>query len=166
MTTSKKNKKPNNTVKDTTPKQTKIKETQPDVGIKSATKKPNKKNTKKNSDVIPESKIKKYLKFLNNFTSACGMADWKIILVGKYQHDLGDSLARTGFDPMEKEAEISLSAELKGCPDKKVFNILLHELIHTRLGYMNYMIEDATNIHEEMFVNDITRGFELFTEFK
>jgi hypothetical protein len=115
---------------------------------------------------IPAKKVKKYVKFLEEYKCACGLDNWELSLYTKYCTDMGTNLAHTDYNPLEKEAQISLSKELKEFDEKKVLNILLHELIHTRVGYMQAMTENVISLHEEMLVNDLTKGFELLTGFE
>lgn len=128
--------------------------------------KKNKTKPKKTEDDIPQTKVKKYLKFLEEFKTACGMDTWEIQLYTNYCYNMGDNLAHSDYNHMEKECQISLSKELAQYDDKKVLNILLHELIHTRVGYANSLAQGAIDLQEELLVNDITKGFEILTGFE
>ena len=102
-----------------------------------------------------------YKKFLESHKSLAGLTDWKIILVCKKEReDIEGNLANTCVDEMEKEVTITLYKNFYDKCVKQRYNILMHELIHGRIAV--YMLETETfrKRHEEILVNDLTRGFE------
>ena len=104
--------------------------------------------------------INKYLKYLRNHSSRVGLSDYDIKLSVKTK-DLGDDLATVQFSHLEKELTITLSNDLIGETDDKQMNVLLHELVHGRVAVMKIEMGEGNNEYfEELFVNDIVRGFE------
>jgi hypothetical protein len=104
-----------------------------------------------------------YLGFLRMAQDFVGLAGWKVTLDKSYQ-DLGVNLARVHLDPVEKEAEVQVSELFIEKNDCQKLNILLHELLHTRVAWLNKKVEDYRESEEEEMVNDIIRGFEFVTK--
>jgi len=114
---------------------------------------------------IPKRKLDVYLNFVSDYVSICGLDDWEVN-IKKYYEIQQDTLARTNLDYINKIATIVISYDLKNENEQYVKSILLHELIHTRLGAMTQFVNELKEIQEEIFVNDITRGIKRFTKLK
>jgi len=107
-------------------------------------------------------KIKKYLKYLNEKKKLIGLSDWIILLDGEYKQM--NTIAHAEFDIYEKTINITLSDEFKEFSNKRIYNILMHELVHARISIYNAelyeIISQVTRVREEHLVNDLTNGFE------
>ena len=97
------------------------------------------------------------LAFLEKNKGLVGLSDWSIYLNSKL---VSHVIAESQPDTFEKRVYISLSIEFYKKPRKDQENVLLHELIHSRVLIMKKLIEERLMIEEEHLVNDITRGFE------
>ena len=74
--------------------------------------------------------------------------------------------ANLEVDIYEKTIKISASDEFYKEKEKRRKNILLHELVHSRINIFNKWKEKLTDELEEELANDITRGFERFKNAK
>jgi hypothetical protein len=104
-----------------------------------------------------------YLGFLHMAQDFVGLSGWKVTL-DKCYHDLGSSIARVHIDHIEKEADVRVSFEFIEKKDSHKLNILLHELLHTRVAWLNQKCEYYRESEEEEMINDVIRGFELVTK--
>jgi hypothetical protein len=110
--------------------------------------------------------ITKYLKFLNKHKTLVGFSDWNTF-IGIKTKKLNSALATIICDSLEKTMMIKLSDEFVNLKNSQQANILLHELLHGRVSVMREFQEKGDNIFfEEMFVNDIVRGFEMHKQLK
>jgi hypothetical protein len=101
---------------------------------------------------------------LNEYKKLIGLSDYKIILARGY-HNLGSThIAEEDVDIYEKEIKIKLDNSFKKLCEKKQRNVLLHEIIHSRVAAYNDKLEDIISTEEELLVNDITNAVECRTK--
>jgi len=110
---------------------------------------------------MKQNKNKTYFKFLEEHKRLVGLSDWSIILVPEPKLDIEDgTIANTGVDEMEQEITITLYKPFYSKTTSQRINILMHELIHSRIAIFNGEVRRTQLHHEEKLTNDLTRGFE------
>jgi len=107
--------------------------------------------------------IKKYMKFLMDNRQYVGLSDWTIILKTELLTE-GENYASSTVNKLEKELTIQLSTNFLKESKAKQANILFHELVHARLGYMYQKIDEYREVEEEHMINDLVRGYETLGE--
>jgi len=102
--------------------------------------------------------IDNFLSYIVKYKDNFGLSDY-LIQLG--QNLLKNSaIASSEVDIMEKEIIITLSEEFLELSDEKRKNVLIHELLHSKISSYNQKVREHTKIMEEHLVNDLTRGFE------
>ena len=96
-------------------------------------------------------------KYLNDNKQLIGLSDWTFTYDNTpimKEH----TLASTIIDADEKEGLVRVHKQFHTLKTQKQHNILLHELVHTRVRVceLKQNLQKAAN--EEELVNDITRG--------
>lgn len=102
--------------------------------------------------------IKQYLNFLNDKKSLIGLSDWVVLLNGDFK-DM-DEYATVEFDIYEKTLKVDLSVKFESVDVRRKRNILMHELVHAKIGIYNEEIKELIRVREEHLVNDLTKGYE------
>ena len=87
-----------------------------------------------------------------------GLSDWVIDLKTSYKNL--EELANVDYDIYEKKLIIQLSTRFKKLDETRKYNVLLHELVHARIGVFNEQRDKLLETLEEDLVNDLVRGFE------
>jgi len=110
--------------------------------------------------------LNKCLKFLNKHKTLVGFSDWNVF-VGIKTKKLNSALANIVCDNLEKTMMINFDDSFLNLKKIQQENILLHELVHGRVSIMKELQEKGdNNFFEEMFVNDVVRGFEIHKQLK
>lgn len=96
---------------------------------------------------------------MNSFKDKFGLADYKIFInSNKFTSD--GTIAKMDFNWFEKELVLQLSEDFFELPEEKQYNVLIHELLHARVGLLEFVKSRLTADLEEQFVNDVVRGIE------
>ena len=106
-------------------------------------------------------------KTIENMKGLFGFADWKIAVKIDPSDD-EDYAYSTNIKYLDKEMVIALTTLFFDLDKEQQLNILIHELIHSRLLVAQLktekMTEDIKYYNEEEAVNDITNGVMYFLE--
>jgi len=112
---------------------------------------------------IKDRTFKKHIKYLDKNKKLVGLTDWHIFM--RIHTKQMEDLAEVIIDDLEKILKITLSDTFLTLTQRSQKNILLHELLHARVNLMTKQQEKGDNEYfEELFVNDIVRGFERHKE--
>lgn len=102
---------------------------------------------------------KEMLEILDKFKKLVGLSDYSIYLTEDKITD--GHLAEANLDDLEKEIYVVLGPPFFKLPNYKKRNVLIHEMIHSRVNLFNIRVDKLKNYEEETLVNDLTRGLEL-----
>lgn len=112
---------------------------------------------------MEKEKLVEYVKFLDKYKSCFGFHKYKILLADK-THKNPRHIAEAKADHYKNELKVIIYKKFIKRPDKE--EILIHELIHGRLGLLEDRLEALiTEIKYEMeeeMVNEISNGFMSF----
>lgn len=112
-------------------------------------------------ELSPE--MQKHLDFLEEFKKFVGLSDWTIILMVEPK-DMTE-YATTDANIFENTLEVTLSTKFMGVHEQAQRQILFHELVHGRHSVFTEKVEQLSQMEEELFINDIVRGFERLDVF-
>jgi len=100
--------------------------------------------------------IKQYLLILNKIRQNIGLADWDILIDCENLTDK-ETYAESTIDIYEKTIVIKLSEKVFEMKSDEQFNVLLHELVHSRIAIFKEEKQKLTDYLEEEFANDLTK---------
>ena len=105
---------------------------------------------------IKERIIQQYLLILNKIRQNIGLADWDILIDCENLTDK-ETYAESTIDIYEKTIVIKLSEKVFEMKSDEQFNVLLHELVHSRIAIFKEEKQKLTDCLEEEFANDLTK---------
>lgn len=108
---------------------------------------------------IKRKDMNSYLKYLNEKKCLIGLDGWVIFLSDEYKN-LGDVHAEATSNIYDKTIKIDLSTEFLNMSEQQQKNVLMHELVHSRISIYNEEISELIRVREEHLVNDLTKGYE------
>ena len=106
----------------------------------------------------------RFLAFLNAHKHLVGLSDWDMSITDKSTNpERSDAEAELESNIYEKTVKVTMSPQFYTYNTKKQANILMHELVHSRITIFNKKVEMFKDEEEEHLANDLTRGFERST---
>jgi len=106
--------------------------------------------------------IKQILTFMNKYKYLVGFSDWKVLIA--VDKDLKGKIAEICVNEVWRELEVEFDKSFNELSKEKQINTLIHELIHSRISFVNtrsekWKSEKATKDLEEVdLVNVLTDG--------
>lgn len=103
----------------------------------------------------------KYLNYLNKVKGLVGLGDWTIKLNLTLATNLvltNASIATCVTNHYDKIIELQLSKEFVDSSEEEKKNTLIHEMIHSRFNIYEHRVSVYSQLEEEYFCNDVTRG--------
>lgn len=106
-------------------------------------------------------KLKEVIELIEEYKVPLGLGEWEFTFPGVsntlFCHDLGKNFAEIEYDKFECKATIKFSKDMKKKSHADKINVIVHELIHMKLGLHGEYIGELLENLEERLVNDITR---------
>ena len=103
---------------------------------------------------------KKFLEFLNAHKPYLGFEDWNITI------SLGiidkASRAEVETDIWQHTLKVVISKEFFKFTPEEQKDTLFHELVHARYNAFSQKVSNICTAEEEMYINDISRGFNKY----
>ena len=109
---------------------------------------------------LTQKESNKLKNFCDKYKTYVGYDGWTII-IDKNTLENSSSIAEVGTCIYEKTMTITFSKDFLKFTDKQKANVLMHEMVHSRVRYAEKKIDEIKSIEEEHLVNDIVRGYEM-----
>ena len=104
-------------------------------------------------------KAKSFVNFLETNKDLVGLSDYMVKFSMEPMKD-PNSIARVEPDYLENTIKVQVNDDFLKLEKSRQANILLHELIHARIGIFAKKVDNFRLQEEELLVNDLTRGLE------